>query len=49
MTTIFLLTSAGLLFALSTLGIVWIRATVAEYRHRWGLPQEALRSADRTR
>lgn len=48
MTTILLLI-AGVVFALSALGMVWIRATAVEYRHRWSVPPNVTRGAYRER
>jgi hypothetical protein len=47
-TTIFLLTS-GLLFALSVAGVVWIRITASEYRHRWALQKNVNHTGYRNR
>jgi hypothetical protein len=46
--TIFLLVPS-LLIALAVAGIVWIRATVAEYRHHWSVPQGGSRGMYRER
>jgi len=47
-TTIFLVI-AGMLFALTALGLLWIRATAVEYRHKWSVPADATRGAYRQR
>lgn len=47
--TAILLLIAGVLFALSALGMMWIRATATEYRHRWSVPSQATRGAYRQR
>jgi hypothetical protein len=47
--TAILLLIAGVVFALLALGMVWIRATAVEYRHRWSVPPDVARRAYRQR
>ena len=47
--TAILLLIAAVLLGLSALGMVWIRATATEYRHRWSVPSQATRGAYRQR
>jgi hypothetical protein len=47
--TAILLLIAGVVFALLALGMVWIRATAVEYRHRWSGPSDVTRGAYRQR
>ena len=46
MTTIFLVI-ASVLLALSALGLLWIRATAVEYRHKWTVPTHVARGGAR--
>jgi hypothetical protein len=47
-TTIFLVI-AGVLLALSALGMLWIRATAVEYRHKWSVPADVAPGVNRQR
>ena len=48
MTTIFLVIASALL-ALSALGMLWIRATAVEYRHKWSVPPDVAPGVNRQR